>query len=134
MNMVVIATTLRTSAPTLSSRARWLAPDSRGGVLTLWLEHHETAAEIVERVEDGTPALIRQGNRAHLCGWADRIGMRRILGALARGQGLDVLDLPEGLRIRDTGTERFVFNYASEARRFGEHDLPAAGMLRLPQP
>ncbi|WGH79934.1 beta-galactosidase [Jannaschia ovalis] len=105
-----------------------------GGVLTLWLEHHETEAEIVERVEDGTPALIRQGNRAHLCGWADRIGMRRILGALARGQGLDVLDLPEGLRIRDTGTERFVFNYASEARRFGEHDLPAAGMLRLPQP
>ncbi len=109
-------------------------PLSGGGRATLWLEHLETGAEVVEATADGTPVLIRDGDRAHLATWPDRLAARRILRDLARDAGLETCDLPEGLRIRDTGTERFVFNYAAEARDFDGETVPPAGLLRLTRP
>ncbi|MFO6464653.1 beta-galactosidase [Jannaschia sp. KMU-145] len=109
-------------------------PLRTGGHATLWLEHLETGAEIVEATADGTPALIRAGNRAHFATWPDPLAARRILRDLAQDAGLVTHDLPKGLRLRDTGTERFVFNYAAEARAFDGEDVPPAGVLRRPRP
>ncbi|MCK0167997.1 beta-galactosidase [Jannaschia sp. S6380] len=109
-------------------------PLVKGGHVTLWLEHHETEADVIEAATDGTPILLRQGRHLHLTGWPDAEAARRILRDLAVEAGLDVHDLPDGLRLRDTGAERFVFNYADEARRFDGHDLPPAGVLRLTRP
>ncbi|KIT14497.1 beta-galactosidase [Jannaschia aquimarina] len=104
----------------------------RGGALTLWLEHLETDAAIVEHTTDGLPALVRSGNRAHLAGWPDMEAARRILRDLATEAGLDPIDMPEGVRRRGTATETFLFNYAAEDREFAGHRLPPAGVLRLP--
>ena len=104
-----------------------------GGAVRLWLEHLETAVEVTEETEEGVPVLLRAGRRAHLAAWPDRDAARRILGVLARDAGLETLDLPDGVRLRDTGTERFAFNYAAEPRRWAGHDLPPAGVLRLPR-
>ena len=104
---------------------------ARGGQATLWLEHHKTAAEVVEETTDGTPVLLRAGDRLHLTTWPDAEAAQRIFGDLAREAGLEVHDLPAGLRIRDSGAERFVFNYAVEARNFAGRTLPPAGLLRL---
>jgi beta-galactosidase len=105
-----------------------------GGAVRLWLEHLETEAEVLEETEEGVPVLIRRERRAHLAGWPDREAARRILGDLACDAGLETLELPDGVRVRDTGTERFVFNYAADPRRFGPHHLPPAGVLRLMRP
>ncbi|CTQ48199.1 beta-galactosidase [Jannaschia donghaensis] len=105
-----------------------------GGGIDLWLEHIETTAEVVERTTDGAPVLLRHGKRAHLAGWPDKMAARRIIGALARDAGLTTVDLPEGLRIRDTGTERFVFNYASHPLDYDGKTLDPAGILRLSLP
>ncbi len=105
-----------------------------GGGIDLWLEHLESGAEVVERTTEGTPVLLRHGRRAHLAGWPNKMAAKRILGDLAREAGLSVLDLPEGLRVRDTGTERFVFNYASHPLEFEGRMVEPAGMLRLSRP
>ncbi|WP_308916506.1 beta-galactosidase [Jannaschia sp. LMIT008] len=104
-----------------------------GGTLGLWIEHLDTTADVVERTSDGLPALIRSGNRLHLAGWPDGEGARRILGDLARGAGLDTADMPDGLRRTRAGADTFLFNYASEPRRFDGYDLPPAGVLRYRQ-
>jgi beta-galactosidase len=103
-----------------------------GGHATLWLEHLETEAEVIEATRDGTPVLLRAGNRLHLATWPDAAAARRLLGTLAGEAGLELRDMPAGLRLRDTGAERFVFNYANRPQRFEGHRVPAAGVLRLP--
>ncbi|UWQ18785.1 beta-galactosidase [Jannaschia sp. M317] len=107
-------------------------PLANTGTVVKWLETLETEAQVIEATLDGTPVLIRDGKRLHLAGWPNRVAADRILGALAVEAGLQVHTLPEGLRIRDTGAERFVFNYAAEARMFDGQEVPAAGVLRLP--
>jgi beta-galactosidase len=102
-----------------------------GGAATLWLEHLEGEAEVVERVVGGPPALVRSGRRAHLATWPDAVAARRMLGALAREAGLEVREMPEGLRLRQAGGTRFVFNYGSAAQVFEGQEVPAAGVLRL---
>lgn len=108
-------------------------PLAGGGHATLWLEHHETEAEVVEATVDGMPVLLREGRRLHLTIWPDAEASRRLLRSLAEEAGLAVQDMPEGVRLRDTGGARFVFNHAAEARRFEGHDLPPACVLRLPR-
>ena len=121
--------TMEETFPPFAERHLW-----NGGKVTLWLEHLETSAQVVEATTDGVPVLIRSGKRLHLAGWPDLSAARRILRDLAHEAGLDVRDLPDGLRIRDTGNERFVFNYAAEPRSFDDHDLAPAGVLRLTRP
>ncbi|SFJ34172.1 beta-galactosidase [Jannaschia pohangensis] len=105
-----------------------------GGGIDLWLEHLKTDAEVTERTTDGTAVLLRQGRRAHLAGWPNKPSAQRILGDLAREAGLAVTPLPEGLRLRDTATERFVFNYASHPLDYAGQIIPPAGLLRLSRP
>ncbi|MGC1260127.1 MAG: beta-galactosidase [Jannaschia helgolandensis] len=109
-------------------------PLAHGGTVKLWLEHLETDADVIEATRDGTPVLIRADDRLHLAGWPDAEAARRILGTLAEEAGLETHDLPDGLRIRDTGNERFVFNYAAEPRAFDGQDIPEAGVMRLTRP
>ncbi|SDY74882.1 beta-galactosidase [Jannaschia faecimaris] len=114
-------------------------PDSprgleNGGGIGLWLEHLESDAQVIERTIDGTAVLLRAGKRLHLAGWPNKAAARRIMGALAREVGLRVTFLPEGLRVRDTATERFVFNYASHPSEYDGHTVEPAGVLRLSRP
>ena len=109
-------------------------PLAKGGAIVKWIEHLEGPGATGETTKDGTPILFRAGNRAHLAGWPDPVAAQRLLGALARDAGIETRDLPEGLRIRDTGTERFVFNYAAYAQDFDGQTLPPAGVLRLSRP
>jgi len=105
-----------------------------GGHIDLWLEHLETDANVTERTTHGTPVLLRKGRHAHLAGWPSKAAAQRILGDLAREAGLDATPLPEGLRIRDTATERFVFNYASHALDYDGQTIAPADLLRLTRP
>ncbi|TFL19962.1 beta-galactosidase [Jannaschia formosa] len=109
-------------------------PLERGGAVKLWLEHLETEADVIERLVGGAPFLIRDGRRFHLTGWPDRDAARRVVGTLAREAGLETTELPDGLRLRDTATERFVFNYGDSPHEFEGTVIPAAGLLRLPRP
>ncbi|WP_371156485.1 beta-galactosidase [Jannaschia sp. 2305UL9-9] len=109
-------------------------PLAKGGAIGKWLEHIDSPEDSGEMTTDGTPTLFRRGNRVHLAGWPDTTAARRILRDLAIEAGIAITDLPDGLRIRDTGAERFVFNYAAEPRTYEGQTVPAAGVLRLSLP
>jgi len=104
-------------------------PLARGGTLQHWIEVLEGSAEAVETTADGAPALVAAGKLHYLGGWPDAQALDRILQRACAAEGIETLDLPDGLRLRDTDTHRFWFNYAPEPVRFAGREIPAAGVL-----
>jgi beta-galactosidase len=113
-------------------------PLSGGGCFRHWQEHLETGATVLETGPDGSPAVVQGGNIRYLGGWPDRAAMLRLMGQAARDAGLPTISLPDGVRIRDTDTERFVFNYGAVPADLsaipgigGGAILPAADLVRI---
>ena len=60
------------------------------------------------------------------------LALDRIVRRAAAGQGLPVLDLPSGLRVRDTPTHRFWINHAPDSLTCNGRTAPPAGVLWEP--
>ncbi|MEO0676189.1 MAG: hypothetical protein AAFZ02_01410, partial [Pseudomonadota bacterium] len=88
-----------------------------------------STAETLETTEDGAPALVRAGNLHYLAGWPEPEAFARIIRDLARAAGLTPMDLPEGLRLRDTATHRVWINYGAEAIRHEGRTIGGADVL-----
>ncbi|MCT8158908.1 beta-galactosidase [Pseudoruegeria sp. SHC-113] len=99
-----------------------------GGAFRHWFEQIEGAAEVLRRTEDGRPAVLKAGALRYLAGWpCDDTLFAMVIEACAE-QGIQTVDLPDGLRLRDTATHRFYINYAPEALSHGGVTVPAAGV------
>ncbi len=114
------------------ARVESLPPDlpvplAKGGNFLHWREKCE-GAQVLEETADGWPAIVGHGALRYLAGWPDDAALHRILADACAKQGLDVENLPEGLRIRDTATHRFWFNYNPDAVTHGALTLAAAGV------
>ena len=107
-------------------------PLAGGGAVRRWIEALETDAEALERTRDGRPVLAGGGRVGYLAGWPDARALDRIVRREAAAQGLPVLDLPPGLRVRDTAAHRFWLNYASEPRTCAGRTVEPAGVRREP--
>ncbi|MCL4108734.1 UNVERIFIED_CONTAM: hypothetical protein GTU68_049075 [Idotea baltica] len=99
-----------------------------GGAMRHWFEHVEGSAPCLESTVDGAAAVLQSGTMTYLCGWPDDAAMIRLLRDAAHESGIETIDLPDGLRIRNTATHRFVFNYAPEPLTWQGHVLPPAGV------
>ncbi len=102
------------------SRVETLRPNApigleKGGSFHIWREFTEGGSEIVERTDEGEAAMRRSGGVIYLCGWPDKVAMRRIMRDLAATAGLRIYDLPDGLRRRETEEEVFWFNYGTSS-------------------
>jgi beta-galactosidase len=98
------------------------------GAFEKWREAIETTDAVILRLEDGAPAAVRAGDMIYLAGWPDPNLWRRLLVQLAQEQGLLIMDLPRDIRIRDTQTHRFWFNYGPKPVTWNDMTLPAAGV------
>lgn len=78
-----------------------------------WVEHLETEATAELVADDGTVACWRSGNRRYLAAWPEPELLAVVLDKAAREAGLERLDLPDGLRVRRTGSLIFAFNHAN---------------------
>ncbi len=112
-------------------RAKSLRPGARIGVAGVengaflgWRENVAAGegAEVLLRCDDGAPALTRRDRFHYLAGLPNDSLRAAILRRLAIEAGLDVLDLPEHIRLRDKGPMRYVFNY-------GESDFDLSAIL-----
>ena len=103
---------------------------AQGGAFIGYREEIEGDGVVVETLRDGRAAMMRSGVVFYLAGWPDAVTADRILRCLCRDAGVAMMDLPEGLRVRDTGAERFWFNYGTQAVQFEGQELAAAGVLR----
>lgn len=68
-------------------------------------------ARVVRHCSDGEAALTRHGRFFYLAGLPNAVFRDVVLRGLALEAGLDICDLPDGVRIRDNGSTRYIFNY-----------------------
>ena len=101
-------------------------PLENGGCFKHWLEDLEGNAEIALRTKAGAPAIMRAGTLHYMAGWPEADTYVDILETLAHQAGLKTQRLPDGLRIRDTPTHRFWFNYAPDDIEFEGRTIKSA--------
>lgn len=118
------------------ARLETLRPDmpravAGGGMVQGWCEDLEGSAETVLSLEQGAPVAMRQGKVTYMGGWGDDAALDRLARDLCDRSGVTVVNLPEGVRIRDTGTERFWFNHGAHPVETPVGTLPPAGVSRV---
>ncbi|MEL6700792.1 MAG: beta-galactosidase, partial [Pseudomonadota bacterium] len=99
-----------------------------GGMIWKWFEALDTNAEVIEATDDGRPVMVALGNLHYLAGWPDEIAWDRIVRRACALQKIEALDLPGGLRVRDTETHRIFLNYDGQAVEYGDRTIPPAGV------
>ena len=107
-------------------------PLDGGGAFIRWAEHLEGGASTQIATSAGRPALVGTGHLHYLAGWPDRAGWDRIVALAATSAGLQIMRLPDGLRLRDTATHRFAFNYAPAPVAWDGETIPPAGVRWWP--
>ncbi|WP_424991188.1 beta-galactosidase [Fluviibacterium sp. S390] len=101
-----------------------------GGAIRSYRDVLETTAEILVRTETGEAALVAQGQILYAAGWLDPSAMMRVLRLACARAGVETMDLPGGVRCRDTGTERFWFNHDTEAHEVAGLTLDPVSVTR----
>ncbi len=102
-------------------------PLENGGEFIRWFEDLEGSADVSKKTDDGRPAMMSSGKMHYLAGWPDEKAFDALVTDFCKSEGIATLVLPEGLRVRDTDTHRFMFNYAPEPVTFDGVTLePAA--------
>ncbi|SFR00951.1 beta-galactosidase [Poseidonocella sedimentorum] len=103
-------------------------PLQGGGAFCHWVERVAATETVAERTVAGDPAVLRKDGLAYLCGWPDAPALGRMLRAWCAERDVPTLALPEGLRLRDTATHRFVFNYSAVPLTWDGTQIPPAGV------
>ncbi len=120
----------------LVARVETMRPDmpvavEGGGAVKLWLEELESRAEVIEKTPTGAPVLLRTGKLHYLAGWPDEVLFQRILSRACEAEGIASEVLPEGVRIRQSGATRFIFNHRAEPVTYRGQVIPPAGVIRV---
>ncbi|MHA3980239.1 beta-galactosidase [Halovulum sp. GXIMD14794] len=103
-------------------------PLAGGGAFAHWFEHLDGPASVVQATADGRPAMVAAGKLRYLAGWPDEAALGQMVRALCEQIGVPTEDVPEGLRLRDTTTHRFAFNYAANPVTWQGREIAPAGV------
>ncbi|PWL34285.1 beta-galactosidase [Marivita sp. XM-24bin2] len=119
------------------SRLETLRPDmpilvAEGGAVKNWFEHLEGGAETIFATEQGIPVTMRSGSTTYCGGWGDDAFFDRLVKNLCERAEIDNIALPMGVRLRDTGAERFWFNHNPHDVEIAGKILGPAGVVREP--
>ncbi|MGI3185966.1 beta-galactosidase [Nioella aestuarii] len=115
------------------ARVESLRPDTPrpvegGGHVQLWQEELEGQAEVTLRCTDGQPVAMTNGRITYLGGWLDPEAMGVFLRDVLAAAGIEVTDMPGGLRRRKAGQTEFLINYDPEPQTWDGVTVPAAGV------
>lgn len=103
-----------------------------GGAVVHWVEALEGTATVIFETGDGVPVAVTDGTRIYLGGWPDKLLWDRLVETLMPKTKLQ--DLPEGLRLRETATHIFAFNYGPAPVVWRGETLEPAGVAWWAQP
>lgn len=82
-----------------------------------WVETVETAAaDVIGRFADGSPALVRHGNRHYLAAWPTRELASDVVRRVLDESGVASMALPECVRVRRRCDVTFAFNFGSDSQ------------------
>ncbi len=103
-----------------------------GGSAAHWFEAVETKAPVHLATEDGLPILMGDLVR-YLAAWPDDALWDRIVTGLCEMAGIEPEPVSDGLRLRDTATHRFAFNYGRQSAEYRDRTIPPAGVAWWPR-
>lgn len=115
----------------VESLANYMSEPLEGtGEIINYREHLDGAANVSMRDQKGRPVAMSSAHQTYLGAWLDQDGLRSFFAPICEVAGFEVLDLPLGVRCRETATERFWFNYHDKLQRVEGRELPAISVLR----
>ncbi|MBW4710138.1 beta-galactosidase [Roseobacter sp. YSTF-M11] len=119
------------------ARVESLPPSARraargGGSVHHWVETLEGGAPTLFETVDGAPVVMGNDKLNYLGAWPDAALWDRIIVHLAEAAGVTTCALPDGLRLRDTETHRFAFNYGPEDTDIDGRKIAAADVAWWP--
>ncbi len=98
------------------------------GKVCNWIETTIGSDAVMESTTDGKPVLIGSEKRQYLTAWPDRIALVRLFKSVCNAEQISTQVLAEGLRVRDTLSHRFVFNYNPHAVDYNGVVIEASGV------
>lgn len=101
-----------------------------GGTVLHWVETLQGTAEAIMSLQDGSAVVARTGAMHYLGGWPDQALWDRLVSVLVKDADLTLL--PEGLRLRDTTSHRFAFNYGSTPVHWNGAEIAPADVVWWP--
>ena len=110
-----------------------LPPGSQVGIgkkaaFVHWFEHLEGSATVTASTHTGQPAVMSAGNFHYLAGWPNPRGWKVLLAPIAERAGLALRKTPPGLRMRETASHVFAFNYSAKEREWDGKTIAPAGV------
>ncbi|MEP5731015.1 MAG: beta-galactosidase [Sulfitobacter sp.] len=97
-----------------------------GGKILHWAETLEGDVPPTLSTHESAPVLVAQGPWHYLSAWPDATLWDRLVTLIC--EKIPRVDLPDGLRLRDTATHRFAFNYAPEPVTWQGQTIDTAGV------
>ena len=98
-----------------------------------WFEHLEGDASGTYRTTTGQPALAGVGGLRYLAGWPDAELWTRLLKDVCAERGIETIEMPKGLRLRETREFQFAFNYGPETAPYRGKEIKPAGVAWWPK-
>jgi beta-galactosidase len=91
-----------------------VAEAAEGFTVTRWRE--DVASDLAPEITDaaGRGVVYYKDGVRYCSVWPDRALLALLVGHMAAEAGVELLDLPEGIRVRRTQAHVFTFNYAAE--------------------
>ena len=117
------------------TRVESLRPDTPlpltgGGHAINYREYLETSLDALETTNDGQAIAVQHGKTTFLAAWLDQAALQRVLNGCCTSIGIETQEMPQGVRRRDTQTERFWFNYDTNEHRVGDLTLAPTSVTR----
>ena len=94
-----------------------------GGTARHWFEHITGDAETYIETIENQPVLVGSSGLFYLGAWFDEAGFDRMIQMFVTPH-----KMPAGVRVRDTDTHRFWFNYNPHSVTIDGNKIPAAGV------
>ncbi len=98
------------------------------GLFVHWFEKTSTNMPIIETTSKNDPAIIGTTKLQYIAGWADQLALTRVLTRICANIGIKAEALPLGVRVRDAGNVRFLFNYDVEPHVINGKQIAAASV------
>ena len=113
--------TLRTDMPILLQG---------GGSVKGWNEVLESSDHPFRTMANGDLAAVSSGNLTYLGGWFDDEALTKVFREICARAKIEFIELPEGLRRRETSKEMFWFNYGTKNVEVEGRTFPPQSVTR----
>ncbi|MDA8913993.1 beta-galactosidase [Amylibacter sp.] len=108
MGLDVIVERVETLRPNMSRLLKG------AGSVIRWIEDISHNATVLDETKDGAPIILQQNNKTYLAACLDLTAKNKLFKKLLKDQGINYVEMPEGVRQRSTKNHKFIWNYSNK--------------------